>query len=188
MLRPTPAARSNSPVALTTSIRRVLLTESGSCTLRAKQKKQNITRFGGSRSKAGSHAVEPVRLRRAAVADRSDHLLPDLLGGGGRRSQTGLVGSHLSSNQTRLFTVDASGDAGIGKHTKWAPDESGLDYVVTRNGVSNIWRQPLTGGPPVQITRFSAAGFQLRGSADGRRLSFGGGLNRSDVVFMSSEP
>ena len=37
----------------------------------------------------------------------------------------------------------------------WAPDESGLDYVVTRNGVSNIWRQPLTGGPPVQITHFS---------------------------------
>lgn len=50
-LRPTPAARSNSPVALTTLIRRVLLTDSGCCTPRGNQ---TMPRSGGSRSRAGS--------------------------------------------------------------------------------------------------------------------------------------
>ena len=94
-----------------------------------------------------------------------------------------------SSDQTRLFAVDRTGDATIGMMTNWAPDESGLDYVVTRNGVSNIWRQPLTGGPPVQITRFSAGKiFSFAWSPDGRWLSLGSGVNRSDVVLMSNEP
>ena len=71
----------------------------------------------------------------------------------------------------------------------WAPDESGLDYVVTRNGVSNIWRQPLTGGPPVQITNFSVGKiFSFAWSPDGRWLSLGSGANRSDVVLMSRQP
>ena len=73
--------------------------------------------------------------------------------------------------------------------TNWAPDESGLDYLETRDGVSNIWRQPLTGGPPVQITRFSAGKiFTFAWSPDGRWLSLGSGAYRSDVVLMSSEP
>jgi DNA-binding winged helix-turn-helix (wHTH) protein/Tol biopolymer transport system component len=93
-----------------------------------------------------------------------------------------------SSDQTRLFAVDRPGDATIGIMPNWAPDESGLDYVVTRNGVSNIWRQPLTGGQPVQITRFSAGRiFSFAWSPDGRWLSFGSGVSRSDVVLMSRE-
>ena len=93
-----------------------------------------------------------------------------------------------SSDQKRLFAVDAAGDETIGVMTNWAPDESGLDYVVTRNGVSNIWRQPLTGGSPVQITRFSAGKiFTFAWSPDGQWLSFGSGINRSDVVLMSNE-
>ncbi len=94
-----------------------------------------------------------------------------------------------SSDRKRLFAVDATGDATIGVMTNWAPDESGLDYVVTRNGVSNIWRQPLTGGPPVQITNFSVGKiFSFAWSPDGRWLSLGSGANRSDVVLMSRQP
>ena len=94
-----------------------------------------------------------------------------------------------SSDRKRLFAVDATGDGTIGVMTKWAPDETGLDYVVTRNGVSNIWRQPLTGGPPVQITHFSAGKiFSFAWSPDGRWLSLGSGANRSDVVLMSRQP
>jgi len=94
-----------------------------------------------------------------------------------------------SSDQKRLFAVDVTGDGTIGMNTKWAPDESGLDYVVTRNGVSNIWRQPLTGGPPVQITRYSVGRiFSFAWSPDGHWLSLAVGASRSDVVLMSSEP
>ena len=93
-----------------------------------------------------------------------------------------------SSDRTRLFAVDATDDWTIGMMTKWAPDESGLDYVATRNGVSNIWRQPLTGGSPVQITRYSEGRIlSFAWAPDGQWLSLARGALRSDVVLMSSE-
>jgi Tol biopolymer transport system component len=95
-----------------------------------------------------------------------------------------------STDQTRLFNFDIPDDVTPlpGKLPVWAPDESGLDYVVTRNGVSNIWRQPLTGGPRVQITNFNMGQiFSFAWSPKGRWLSLGTGANRSDVVLMSNE-
>jgi Tol biopolymer transport system component len=38
---------------------------------------------------------------------------------------------------------------------RWAPDGEALTYVVTKAGVSNIWSQPLKGGPPQQLTHFT---------------------------------
>lgn len=88
----------------------------------------------------------------------------------------------------QVLSMAAPEDASFGVPPVWAPDDSGLDYVVTRNGVSNIWRQPLTGGRPVQITRFSVGRvFSFAWSPNGRWLSLGSGVNRSDVVLMSSE-
>ena len=94
-----------------------------------------------------------------------------------------------STDLKRLFRLDSPSTATLGLQPVWAPDESGLDYVVTRGGVSNIWRQPLTGGPPVQITHFSAGKiFTFAWSPDGRWLSLASGINRSDVVLMSGQP
>jgi Tol biopolymer transport system component len=95
----------------------------------------------------------------------------------------------VSSTDQKRSGFDAPTIATLGTLPVWAPDESGLDYVVTRNGVSNIWRQPLTGGPPVQITYFSAGKiFSFAWSPDGRWLSLASGVNRSDVVLMSRQP
>jgi len=94
-----------------------------------------------------------------------------------------------AADRTRQFSVVAPSEATSGILPVWAPDESGLDYVATRAGVSNIWRQPLTGGAPVQITHFKAGKiFSLAWSRDGRWLSFAGGSNRSDVVLMPRQP
>ena len=94
-----------------------------------------------------------------------------------------------STDLKRLFGLDAPSVATLGMLPAWAPDESGLDYVVTRSGVSNIWRQPLTGGTPVQITHFSTGRiFSFAWSPDGRWLSLASGVNRSDVVLMSRQP
>ena len=38
----------------------------------------------------------------------------------------------------------------------WMPDSQSLTYVATHDGISNIWRQPLSGGPPKQLTNFQA--------------------------------
>jgi eukaryotic-like serine/threonine-protein kinase len=92
----------------------------------------------------------------------------------------------ISSDGKRVFTRDAAADKTIGTLPSWAPDESGLDYVVTRKGVSNIWRQPLSGGPPLQVTHFSAGKiFSFAWSPDAKWLSLASGSNRSDVVLIS---
>ena len=122
-------------------------------------------------------APEELRLRNRSTTTRS---------GAALRQNRWVVIS--AGDQKRIFAVDSTGDATIGVMTNWAPDESGLDYVATRNGVSNIWRQPITGGPAVQITNFNVGKIiSFAWSPDGRWLSFASGFNRSDVVLMSHE-
>ena len=94
-----------------------------------------------------------------------------------------------SNDETRLRAFDVPVDSTPGMMPVWAPDESGLDYVVTRSGVSNIWRLPLTGGPSVPITHFRTGEiFSFAWSRNGQWLSLGSGANRSDVVVMSRQP
>ncbi|MGA8593801.1 MAG: protein kinase [Bryobacteraceae bacterium] len=51
--------------------------------------------------------------------------------------------------------VKAMSQIAIGSKFKWSPDGSGLDYVITDDqGTSNIWYQPLIGGPSRRITSF----------------------------------
>jgi len=89
-------------------------------------------------------------------------------------------------NGARVFSRDMPTASRLGVSPVWAPDESGLDYIFTRDGVSNIWRQPIAGGPAVPLTHFvSGKIFSFAWSRDGQWLSFGGGANRSDVVLMT---
>ena len=37
---------------------------------------------------------------------------------------------------------------------RWTPDGLGLTYVVTDQGVSNVWRQAMSGGDPKPLTDF----------------------------------
>lgn len=39
---------------------------------------------------------------------------------------------------------------------RWTPDGLAISYIDTREGVSNIWSQPLSGGPPQQVTQFTS--------------------------------
>ena len=62
-----------------------------------------------------------------------------------------------------------------------------VDYVLTRNGVSNIWRQKLSGGPPKQVTNFESGQiFDFDWSRDGRQLAVTRGSESSDVVLISN--
>jgi Tol biopolymer transport system component len=67
----------------------------------------------------------------------------------------------------------------------WSPDGKAFFYVETRNGVSNVMRQPVTGGPPSPITNFSAE--QIFGHAvspDQKHLAIVRGHVSSDVVLV----
>ena len=39
---------------------------------------------------------------------------------------------------------------------RWTPDGHGIYYVVLHNRVSNIWKLPIDGSPPVQVTNFES--------------------------------
>jgi Tol biopolymer transport system component len=70
---------------------------------------------------------------------------------------------------------------------RWAPDGEAVEFALTRNGVSNIWQQKLTGGPPKQITKFeSGLIFDFDWSRDGRQLALTRGSVSSDVILISN--
>jgi Tol biopolymer transport system component/predicted Ser/Thr protein kinase len=70
---------------------------------------------------------------------------------------------------------------------RWAPSGKGLDYLLTRNGATNLWEQPLTGGPPRQITTFpSGRIFNFAWSRDGKQLLLIRGSQSSDVILIGA--
>jgi len=70
---------------------------------------------------------------------------------------------------------------------EWSPDGKALTYLHSIKGVSNIWRYPLEGGKPTQLTHFdSDLIFNHRWSRDGKRLALARGRTISDVVLLSN--
>ena len=74
-----------------------------------------------------------------------------------------------------------------GRYLHWSPSGKALQYRLTRNGASNIWEQPLSGGPPRQITNFtSGLIFDFDWSLDGKQLLLARGNETSDVILISN--
>jgi dipeptidyl aminopeptidase/acylaminoacyl peptidase len=70
---------------------------------------------------------------------------------------------------------------------RWAPDGEAVDYIATRANVSNLWRQPLTGGLPKQITSFkSGRMFSFSWSPDGKQLLAVRGDTSNDVILIGN--
>jgi len=85
---------------------------------------------------------------------------------------------------TPIYQFDWPAAAGV---AHWAPDGKAVEYVLTREGVSNIWQQKLTGGPPKQITNFkSGLIFAFAWSRDGKQLALARGSENSDVILISN--
>ena len=69
---------------------------------------------------------------------------------------------------------------------RWAEDSAAVQYLLTRDGTSNVWRQKLTGGPPKQITNFkSGLIFDFSWSRDGKQLGLIRGSQSSDAIMIS---
>ena len=67
----------------------------------------------------------------------------------------------------------------------WTVDGRALTYIVTKDGVSNIWSQPLDGGQPRQLTDFkSDLIIYYAWSPDGKKLALARGSKTSDVVLI----
>ncbi|HJZ81542.1 MAG TPA: hypothetical protein VKD91_14395, partial [Pyrinomonadaceae bacterium] len=69
---------------------------------------------------------------------------------------------------------------------KWTPDGRAIAYVRTISGISNIWAQPIDGGPPKQLTNFQSERiFNFAWSRDGQQLAISRGVVNKDVVLIT---
>lgn len=77
-------------------------------------------------------------------------------------------------------------DASRSTPVRWSPDGSALDYVASTGGSSNIWRQPLSGESPRQLT---APGEEkiiyFAWNMNGTQLAYIRGRAESDVMLFS---
>jgi eukaryotic-like serine/threonine-protein kinase len=69
----------------------------------------------------------------------------------------------------------------------WSPDQRSAQYLLTRHGATNVWEQPLAGGPPRQVTNFTSGHiFDFSWTRDGKQLLLAKGEVTSDVVLVSN--
>jgi Tol biopolymer transport system component len=70
---------------------------------------------------------------------------------------------------------------------QWTADGRSIIYMDNRRQTGNLWRQPIGGGTPVQITHFDSEQiFRFAYSRDGKQLAVSRGSTISDVVLMTS--
>jgi Tol biopolymer transport system component len=70
---------------------------------------------------------------------------------------------------------------------RWTVDGRALTYVLTAGDVSNVWSQPVSGGPAKQLTSFKSSRiFSFDWSPDGEQLILSRGTATSDVVLISN--
>jgi Tol biopolymer transport system component len=67
----------------------------------------------------------------------------------------------------------------------WSPDGQAVDYVATDEGVGNVWRLPLAGGKPRQLTAWkSDFVYRFAWSRDGKQLAASRGTATTDLVLI----
>jgi DNA-binding winged helix-turn-helix (wHTH) protein/Tol biopolymer transport system component len=95
----------------------------------------------------------------------------------------------------KLAVIPASGGSAIKifevpggtTRVRWSTTGASLQFLVTRNGATNLWEQPLAGGKPKQLTNFTSGRiFDFHWSSDHRRLLLSRGDVTSDVVLLSN--
>ena len=84
----------------------------------------------------------------------------------------------------KTFSIPAGvADQWVG--LRWSPDNKSITYVVTQAGISNIWRQPLSGDAATQLTSFNQDQiFAFAWSPNGKRLALVRGVNAKSVIVM----
>jgi len=96
--------------------------------------------------------------------------------------------SFEGGNPIKVFPVQRSALPPVPapNYLRWTADGSAVLYLDTRDGVSNIWSQPLTGEPPTQITDFKTDRiFSFDWSRDGKQLAVARGRQSSDIVEIT---
>jgi serine/threonine protein kinase len=76
----------------------------------------------------------------------------------------------------------------VGGSIRWTRDGKGISYIETRQGVSNIWTQPLDGSVPKQVTAFTSDLLSaFAWSHDASTLAVTRLSINTDVLLMTAE-
>lgn len=102
--------------------------------------------------------------------------------------QTGeiVIFSSSTGKIQRTLPAELQANGGGGRETlQWTPDGSAITYVRLLENASNIWRQPVAGGTPTQVTTFTSARiFNFSYSPDSRTLLLSRGSLESDIILL----
>ncbi len=96
-----------------------------------------------------------------------------------RDSQTG-----AARKTFRVFTNQPDFNS-VGWNLQWAPDGRSLTYILERDSAVNLWSQPLSGGPPHQITHFPDRIVAYEWSPDGKRFAVTRMTHSREPVLIS---
>lgn len=84
-----------------------------------------------------------------------------------------------------LYSIDRMRGETFG--ASWSSDGKGIDFPLTRGGITDVWRHPLPSGPPKQITHFPSGLINsFTWSADGKNLYVARGPRTFDIVLLKS--
>jgi Tol biopolymer transport system component len=107
------------------------------------------------------------------------------------------AGLDAQNNRLRLTIVTLEGGASLRSFElpvtastffRWSRDSRAVVYTDTPGEVSNLWRLPVDGGPPAQITDFNSDQISFFAySRDGKQLALSRGTTRRDALMISDE-
>jgi len=131
---------------------------------------------------------DPVKLRESPV--QSEALSPD-----GRFVAGSYIDSSTQRQSIAVVPLDTDGPPKVFPvylrsqgALAFSPDGKALTYAEVRDGVGNVWSQPLAGGPPTQLTQYpSGVIFAFAWSPDGKRLALARGTTSTDVVLLAAK-
>ena len=153
-----------------------------------------FTAAGGRNFRIGIDGGEPVPLEVSAPAGSAASPLPQGFHEPVASPDGRMVAGHYSSRDPRgerIAVVPLDGTPpklfpNVPVLAEWSGDGKSLLYLVTRDGGTNLWRQPIAGGPAAPLTRFPDERiFRFSASPDQKRWAIVRGNIASDVVLVS---
>jgi Tol biopolymer transport system component len=88
------------------------------------------------------------------------------------------------TSHVKTFNLPVTATSSFG----WSPNSQALIYIDNPGSVSNLWRLPLDGTPPTQITDFKSDFIHNFSYArDGKQLALSRGNTTRDAVLITEE-
>ena len=143
---------------------------------------------GSAAWKVSIEGSEPVKLSdnidRPRIAFSPDGTMVAVHLWGKTPNSPSVLAAVSSQGGAPLYQFDApTGMFGLA----WSPDSKSFEYVLIRDGVGNLWEQPLKGGPAKQLTHFTSNQISdFAWSLDGKQLVLSRGKLNSNVVLISN--